>query len=106
MTNTSPFGSPQLQQNGMFSQFGANTQQQQQFNSPFGQTGNASFFGAANNAKLGGMNCGVPTSATNCFGNTAARPFQAVTSKNTTKLEAKNKVKCIAALDQFTGMSK
>ena len=112
-TNASPFGAPQQQQQaGTFGAFGVNTQQQQQqqpVNSLFGQTGNNNgFFGATNNnAKLGGTDWGVPTTlpATNCFGNTTNLPFQPVKTKNT-KLDAKHAVKCIAALDQFTGLSK
>lgn len=113
-TNTSPFGAPQQQQQqqqaGMYGPFGANTQQQQQQpnNSLFGQTGTNSLFGPTNNnAKLGGTDWGVPTTmpATNCFGNTANLPFQPVKTKNA-KLDGKHSVKCIAALDQFTGLSK
>ena len=133
-TNPSPFGqqptatSPFATNNtgtGVFGQGGQSNTGGMQFNNPMlAKTPQNSPFGAPNstfgnntglgtapfdaNNKLGGTTWGVPT-PNNLGGqqaNTAMTQFHPVKSKNTGKLDSKHLIKCIAALDQFSTMSK
>jgi hypothetical protein len=124
---TSLFGGQQQQQQpttgGLFNTFAPQQQQQQQQQQQTGlfqqgspNTGSNNLFGATtfnspagtSNNKLGGTTWGVPTNlntSPSIATTSVGTQVQPVKSKNS-KLDAKHLVKCIAALDQFNGLSK
>ena len=76
----------------------------------FGPSPNASsnlFAANNNNNKLGGTAWGIPTNVTtNPSSSSNSGSVQPVKSKNSKLLDQKHLIKCIAALDQFNGLSK
>lgn len=104
-SNSSPLSS--------FGQPATNNFGQQNNNSNFGQSTNATsnLFGANNNNnKLGGTAWGIPTNLTTNSSTNANQQIvasvQPVRSKNSKLLDQKHLIKSIAALDQFYGLSK
>lgn len=98
-----PGGQQQPGQTGMFQQAPATTGS----TSIFGNTAFNNPAGTSSN-KLGGTSWGVPTNLNttpSVNSVSVGTQVQAVKSKNS-KLDAKHLVKCIAALDQFNGLSK